>query len=147
MTSNIGARMITERRTLGFNSGEPSAEYENIRTNVLDKLKEAFRPEFLNRIDDIIVFSPLGKEEIKRITVNMLSVVAKRLSERNITVEFTDSCIEKIADVGFDPTYGARPLRRAITSHIEDMIAEGILDGKVKDKITVDVKEDKFILL
>ncbi len=148
MTSNIGARMISEKKPMGFNSQSSDEKYKDIKSKVIDQLKEAFRPEFLNRIDDIIVFKPLEKEDIKKITINMLSEVTKRLSDREISVEYSDAAIEKLADVGFDPTYGARPLRRAITSNIEDMIAENILEGKVKDNSTVkiDVADDKFII-
>ncbi len=148
MTSNIGARMITDKKPMGFNSESADEKYKDIKDKVMDQLKEAFRPEFLNRIDDIIVFKPLEKEDIKKITVNMLKEVTSRLSEREIKVEYTDACIDKLADVGFDPTYGARPLRRAITSNIEDMIAESILEGKVKNNSTVkvDVADGKFVL-
>ena len=148
MTSNIGARMITDKKPMGFNSESADEKYKDIKDKVMDQLKEAFRPEFLNRIDDIIVFKPLEKEDIKKITVNMLKEVTNRLSEREIKVEYTDACIDRLADVGFDPTYGARPLRRAITSNIEDMIAENILEGKVKNNSTVkvDVADDKFVI-
>lgn len=149
MTSNVGARTISERKTVGFNSGSSDEKYKDMKERVTEQLKEAFRPEFLNRIDDIIVFKSLEKEDIKKITVNMLAEVGKRLSEHDIKVHFSDKCIDKLADAGFDPSYGARPLRRAITSNIEDMIAENILEGKINDKseITVDVSEDKFVIV
>ena len=148
MTSNIGARNITDPKKLGFSAAadQEKENYEKIKDSVLDELKHAFRPEFLNRVDDVIVFRPLNEEEIKQIASLMLKSFQKRLIDRDIKVEVTDGALTEIAKEGFDPVYGARPLRRAIQSKIEDMIAEQILEGKVKDgdAIKVDVKDKAF---
>ncbi|MBQ9737665.1 MAG: ATP-dependent Clp protease ATP-binding subunit [Clostridia bacterium] len=151
MTSNIGARLITENKSLGFAATDESSSsrnYEKIKSDVFGELKKALRPEFLNRIDDIIVFNQLSREEIKDIAQNMLKSLILRLEENEIQSTISDAALEQIANVGFDPTYGARPLRRAIQSDIEDMLAEKMLDGTIKkgDKITVDLKDGKFVV-
>lgn len=146
MTSNVGARMITEKQSaLGF-SDDKEKETENIKDIVMGELKNTFRPEFLNRIDDIIVFNKLTQEEIKEIASKMLDNLKERLKALEIEVDFTDEAITEIANAGYDESYGARPLRRAITSKIEDELSERILDGTVsKDKkITCDFKDGKF---
>ena len=150
MTSNLGARKITEvKKSLGFSAAVDSAErdYEQIKSDVMSEVKEAFRPEFLNRIDEIIVFHQLTNDDIKEISVKMLGQLIKRLKDNNIIAEFTDEAIEKIASEGFDPVYGARPIRRVIQSEIEDMIAEKMLEGKINsgDTITVSVEGNKFV--
>ncbi len=149
MTSNLGARKITEvKKSLGFSASVDSAErdYEQIKSDVMGEVKEAFRPEFLNRIDEIIVFHQLTNDDIKEISVKMLGQLIKRLKDNNITAEFTDEAIQKIASEGFDPIYGARPIRRVIQSEIEDMIAEKMLEGKINsgDTITINVTDGKF---
>ncbi|MDY4976728.1 MAG: ATP-dependent Clp protease ATP-binding subunit [Clostridia bacterium] len=151
MTSNIGARQITDqKKALGFSSdtNQKEADYQAIRGNVMGELKKAFRPEFLNRIDDIIVFQPLSHEAIEQIARNMLEQLSSRLAQRNITAQYSDAAVSHLADVGFDPVYGARPLRRAITSNIEDLIAEQMLEQKIKDgdHITVDYKDNAFCI-
>lgn len=140
MTSNVGARLITEnKQSLGFAETVTTEEdYKSLKSKVLAELKNEFRPEFLNRIDDIIVFHKLTHENICRIAANMLNTVKARLKDLGYTVRFEDSAIEKIADVGFDPVYGARPLRRAIQTEIEDALSEKILEnGVTKDKTVV----------
>ena len=130
MTSNVGARNISEKKkTLGFapSDGEFDRAQESIRENVLGELKQAFRPEFLNRIDDIIVFSQLKKDDIKEIALRMTESVRKRLSEMEITLRFAEEALDLLADKGFDASYGARPLRRAIQSMVEDVLAEKML--------------------
>ncbi len=148
MTSNLGARQITEHKSLGFSAGVENAErdYSDIKSDVMSEVKRAFRPEFLNRLDEIIVFRQLGTEEIKSIAVKMLKQLKGRLADNKIEAEFDDSAVAKIAAEGFDPVYGARPLRREIQSGIEDMIAEKMLEGKISegDSIRITVKEDKF---
>ena len=148
MTSNIGAKLLTEKHnSLGFTNEESkSGDSENTRELVLGELKKAFRPEFLNRIDDIIVFDRLSKDEIKEIAVKMLDNLKKRMSDMEIEIEFTDEAVTAIADKGFDEIYGARPLRRAITSEIEDPLSEKMLDGSVKadSKIKCDFADGKF---
>ena len=151
MTSNIGARLITDqKKALGFSSdtNQIEADYQSIRDKVMNELKKAFRPEFLNRIDDIIVFQPLSHEAIEQISRNMLEQLSKRLAQRHITVSYSDAAVSQLANVGFDPVYGARPLRRAITSHVEDLIAEQMLEQKIKegDHITVDYHDNAFTI-
>ena len=148
MTSNAGARSIAAPKRLGFTSVEtPEQSYEMMKKGVMDEIKTIFKPEFLNRIDDIIVFHPLEKEEITRIVRLLTDVMAKRVKENmNITVSFTKKAIEKIAEEGYDKAYGARPLRRAIQSKIEDAFAEEYLLGNIKagDKVSIGLKTNGF---
>lgn len=141
MTSNVGARLITEKQSsLGFNSENENAdesEKKDIKELVTGELRKVFRPEFLNRVDDIIVFNKLNKDEIKQIAVKMLKTLENRLDKMNIKISFTDNAISEIADKGFDENYGARPLRRAIQNEIEDPLSEQMLEGKVKDGAVV----------
>ena len=139
MTSNVGARMITEQHaSLGFTSDTSEhADYENIRKLVTEELKKTFRPEFLNRVDDVIVFRKLNDVEIAEIARRMLESLKKRLSDMGIQISFTDEAVSAIAREGFDPVYGARPLRRAIRSQIEDAVSEKILDGSVTKQAPV----------
>ena len=146
MTSNVGARKITDKKlAFGFGSGE-NAENTNIKDSVLAELKNTFRPEFLNRVDDIIVFSKLTKPEIEQIAEKMLQNLAKRLKNLNITLNCDDSVISALADVGFDEVYGARPLRREIQNRIEDALSEKILDGSIKngDTVSCSYQDGKF---
>ena len=148
MTSNVGARLLTEKQnSLGFtqHNGEKS-EATDIKELVLGELKNMFRPEFLNRVDDIIVFDKLNSDEIRQIAVKMLETLKKRLAAMNIEIEFTDEAINAVADKGFDDVYGARPLRRAITSNIEDVLSEKMLDGSIAEnsKVKCDFAEGKF---
>ena len=148
MTSNIGARLITEKKvSFGFGDASESDDKADIKEKVLGELKAAFRPEFLNRVDDIIVFSRLKQDEIKIIAGKMLENLNTRLANLNITAKFTDALIEKLAEKGFDETYGARPLRREIQNDIEDRLSEKILDGTIKngDTVTCDYKDGEFI--
>lgn len=128
MTSNVGARLITEKQSsLGFNSENENveeSEKKDIKELVTGELRKVFRPEFLNRVDDIIVFNKLNKDEIKQIAVKMLKTLENRLDKMNIKISFTDNAISEIADKGFDENYGARPLRRAIQNEIEDPLSE-----------------------
>ncbi len=130
MTSNVGARKITENASvLGFNNNaDDSRKDVDVRELVMSELKQVFRPEFLNRVDDIIVFNKLTKPEIEQIARLMLNTLTKRLESLGVTITFTDKAVEKIADEGFDDTYGARPLRRAIVTNIEDKLSERMLE-------------------
>ena len=135
MTSNIGARLITEKqRKLGFGEDAKAEEkdYEAVKESVLGELKKEFRPEFLNRVDDIIVFRRLNEDEIKQIAGNMLASVGERLAAMDVSVKFDKSVTEAVAKAGFDQVYGARPLRRAVQSMVEDTVSEALLDGSVK---------------
>jgi len=129
MTSNVGARRISEKQTaLGFGDAGES-EHTDVRELVMSELKQVFRPEFLNRVDDIIVFNKLTKDEIKEIAGKMLATLSRRLDSLGVKIRFTDQAIERIADEGFDDTYGARPLRRAIVTRIEDPLSERMLEA------------------
>ena len=133
MTSNLGAKLIAgSGKSIGF-SGDGSATLsdEKIREAVLGELKQAFRPEFLNRVDEIIVFNQLTKPEIGEIARRMLDQTKERLQSMDITMDFSQAVIDMVADEGFDPVYGARPLRRAIQSKIEDRLSEQILEGAI----------------
>ena len=147
MTSNVGARLITEKAkmSLGFGSsdGGSDADYEATKSRVIGELKEVFRPELINRIDEIIVFRKLSSEEIKEIATIMLSSLRKRMEALGYNVEFTPELTDHLAEAGYDDIYGARPLRRAIQSEVEDFLADAILGGEIKEKevVTVDYVE------
>ncbi|MCE5236461.1 MAG: ATP-dependent Clp protease ATP-binding subunit [Clostridiaceae bacterium] len=131
MTSNAGADKLHKASAVGFTSYAPAATYERMREEMLDALKKAFRPEFLNRVDEIIVFRTLEKEQTAEIARRMLDLVAQRLSARGIELSFSDDVVAYLADAGFDPAYGARPLRRAIQQQVEDGLSEEILRGRI----------------
>ncbi len=152
LTSNVGASRITETpKAFGFSQADEKTEsnYNDIKNKVMAELKNTFRPEFLNRIDDIIVFKQLTQNEIEQIAEKMLSSLVKRLKENEIEATFTKEAVSELAKTGFDPVYGARPLRRAITSGIEDMLAEEMLEGKIlkgnKIEVTFDGEAFKVI--
>ncbi len=149
MTSNVGASTISKQRTLGFTanfSNEEKTEYEKMKENVLAQLKEAFRPEFLNRIDEIIVFHALNKENIEEIVSLMVNNLSKRLSELGLSIEVDEEAKKLLASENFDINYGARPLQRAIRRKIEDKLSEEILKGTINksDTILVTVENDEL---
>ncbi len=150
MTSNLGAKDILNTTSkLGFGTSEALSEkdeHAKIEEKVMQKVKEAFKPEFLNRIDEIVVFDRLTEEDIKKIADIMLSGLKERLASNGITASFTDNTVAEIAKEGFDPIYGARPLRRAIQNKIEDMLSEKIIDGSVGTSITVDAEDGNFVV-
>ena len=154
MTSNIGAQKITGagRKSLGFADGKPedAAErtFEQIKEDVMGELKNAVRPEFLNRIDDIIVFNRLNEDEIAQIADGMLRKVAERMKDMEISMTWTEAAKKHLAKAGFDPLYGARPLRRAVTSEVEDLVAEESLEGRISkgSEVVLDVENDKLVL-
>lgn len=144
MTSNVGASKITDPKSaLGFGDDNKD-ENENIEKLVMEDLKSTFKPEFLNRVDEIIVFKQLEKEDIEEIARRMLVSLKKQLAELGTEVTFTDAAISALADAGFDKVYGARPLRRAIQTKIEDKLSELILEKKLGEKCTVDFKDNEF---
>ena len=150
MTSNAGASLITgnSKKMLGFaNSDTEKSSSDNIKEIVLDELKKVFKPEFLNRVDDIIVFNKLTHDEIKQIASNMLNTLKERIAGMEVEIEFTETAVDKLADEGFDDTYGARPLRRTIRSKIEDAVSEKLLDGTIKkgDKAVCDFENGEFV--
>ena len=152
MTSNVGARLITEKAkaSLGFGSsaGEEDSDYNSIKQKVLGELKNLFRPELLNRIDEIIVFRKLNKENILSITKIMTDSLKKRIEALGYSFEITDAAISQLSESGFDEIYGARPLRRAIQTEVEDLLADEMLLGTFKegDKIVIDFEEEKFVV-
>ena len=143
LTSNIGARALEKGQSLGFSTGGEENRYRKMKDVVMDELKQAFRPEFINRIDEIIVFHPLTKDEVALISVVMLKEVTDRLKENNIKMKLSQAMQTKLVDEGYNPIYGARPLRRAIQRFIEDPLAECLLSGTVgKDgTILADIDE------
>ncbi|MDR1640583.1 MAG: ATP-dependent Clp protease ATP-binding subunit [Clostridiales bacterium] len=150
MTSNAGARAIVEPKRLGFVSNvDKEKTYDDMKRTVMDEVKQVFRPEFLNRIDDIIVFHPHDKDSIRAITRLMLKDTIKRVKDSmGIEIEVTDDAVEHIATEGYDSLFGARPLRRAIQSLVEDALADAILQGDFKegDKVKVGVAEKKILM-
>ena len=149
MTSNVGATTIKKQNVLGFAiaSEEEKEEYEKMKETILEELKRTFRPEFLNRIDEVIVFHALKEDDVKEIVEIMIKDLEKRMKKLNINIKVTDGTINYISDKGFDPIYGARPLERTITKMIEDQLAEEILKGSVSkdDNILIDFKNDKLV--
>jgi ATP-dependent Clp protease ATP-binding subunit ClpC len=144
MTSNVGARDIAKGKTLGFATGEVQSDFDRIADRVRDELKNVFNPEFLNRLDDVIVFHPLGRDQIAKIVQIMLREVRKRLSEEELTLSLTDAATDFLVQHGHDESFGARPLKRAIQRFIEDPLSEKILTGEFSkgEELEVDVSSD-----
>jgi ATP-dependent Clp protease ATP-binding subunit ClpC len=144
MTSNVGARDLTKTKSLGFTSGDEKQNWERRAEKVRDELKNVFNPEFLNRLDDVIVFHPLNREHISQIVSVLLKDVRKRLAEEDLTLKLTDAATEFLVKHGYDEQYGARPLKRAIQKFIEDPLSEKILMGDFSrgDEIEVDLAAD-----
>ena len=152
MTSNVGAKAITDsRRSLGFTqqtsegAGRTDAE---IRSMVMSDLKKTFRPEFLNRVDDIIVFHKLTRANIRQIAQKLLDTVNTRMERAGVELQVPDAALDALSATGYDPVYGARPLRRAIQSKVEDAVAEKMLDGTLKtgDTAKLAVEDDKLVV-
>ena len=145
MTSNVGANMIKKNATLGFAVNKDDG-YDDMKSKVMDELRNSFRPEFLNRIDEVIVFHSLNEAHIREIVSLMSEEVRKRLAEQDIHFVLTDTAKDWLAKTGFDPTYGARPLRRAIQKHIEDRLSEELLKGTLKkgDTVEIDVEDNEL---
>lgn len=151
MTSNVGANMLAKNSVLGFSTSpeeEKKSEYENMKDIINEALKDRFRPEFLNRVDEIVVFKPLEKDGVKDIVDNLLSDVDERLREMNITAEYSNKLKNYIIEKGYDKVYGARPLARTIRKLVEDEIADEYLEGNIKsgDKVSIDVKYNKVVI-
>jgi ATP-dependent Clp protease ATP-binding subunit ClpC len=145
MTSNVGADTIRKSTRLGFTTSDTD-DYEDMKENVMQELKRSFRPEFLNRIDDVIVFHSLKEEHLQQIVSLMSEELRKRLKEQDIDFVLTDEAKKHLAKVGFDPQYGARPLRRAIQKHIEDRLSEELLRGTIQrgDTVKIDVRDGQL---
>lgn len=148
MTSNVGASTLRRSKFLGFTVEGENQEYNDMKSKVMDELKRSFRPEFLNRIDELIVFHSLEKKHIREIITLMADQLKKRLSEQGIDFELTEAAKDKITDLGFDPEYGARPLRRALQKQVEDRLSEELLKGTIVkgQKAIIDVKDDEFFV-
>jgi ATP-dependent Clp protease ATP-binding subunit ClpC len=152
MTSNLAQKMLKSEAALGFRRTEAGDEsdiqaaYERMKERVMDEMKRAFRPEFINRIDATVVFEPLNKEQIRAIVDLELVRVRKSLASQEISIEVTDAAKDAIAKVGYDSNFGARPLGRTIQNQIEDQLSEMLLQGvfKAGDMIRVDAKDDKL---
>ena len=152
MTSNVGARLITEKQKgLGFSQAvtekaTEEADFEKTKELVMGELKSLFRPEFLNRVDDIIVFHKLTKADTAKIARKMLTSLEKKLCDMDIAMTFTDAAVEAVAEKGYDPDYGARPLRRVIQNQVEDPISEKMLEGTVtaNKAYSCDYRDGKF---
>jgi len=152
MTSNIGSKVIEKGGGgLGFEfeNDQADAQYNRIRSLVNEELKQYFRPEFLNRLDEIIVFRQLNRQEVTEIAEILLKEVFIRLVEKNITLEVTAKFKERLVEEGYNPSYGARPLRRAIMRLLEDVLAEEILMGRLRDGVTaiVDINEEGKVVV
>lgn len=148
MTSNVGAQELKDNKFVGFGGSDAAQDYETIRKTMMDELKKQSRPEFLNRIDDIIVFHKLEKEQLKEIVTFMVNGLTKRLKEQDIYITLTDAAKEKVADDGYDPEYGARPLTRSIQKNIEDKLSEELLKGEelAGHNVTIDYKDGEFVI-
>jgi ATP-dependent Clp protease ATP-binding subunit ClpC len=147
MTSNVGAETIKKSSTLGFTaSADTTREYETMKDKVMAELKKSFRPEFLNRIDEIIVFHNLEEAHIQEIVSLMAEDLRKRLKEQDVDFVLTEEAKKFLAKEGFDPAFGARPLRRAIQKHIEDRLSEELLKGNIAkgDSLNIDVKDGQL---
>lgn len=148
MTSNVGAENLKKNKYVGFNLQDGEQQYKDMKGKMLEELKKAFRPEFLNRVDEMIVFHSLEKEHLKEIVTLMTATLTKRLQEQEIELELTEAAQEKITKEGYDPEYGARPLRRALQKHVEDRLSEELLKGTVLtgQNVVFDVENDEFVV-
>lgn len=131
MTSNVGASQLKRNKYLGFSTETEGQEYKDMKDRVMSELKNSFRPEFLNRIDEIVVFHSLEKKHVREIITMMADQLKQRLSEQGIDFELTEEAKDKITEAGYDPEYGARPLRRALQKEVEDRLSEELLKGTI----------------
>ncbi|EOH83361.1 ATP-dependent Clp protease ATP-binding subunit ClpC [Enterococcus asini ATCC 700915] len=148
MTSNIGATQIREEKNVGFNATDVTRDHRKMQKRILEELKKAFRPEFLNRIDETVVFRSLDEGEIHQIVKIMSKAIIKRLAEQDIRLKITPAAIDVIGKAGFDPEYGARPIRRALQKEVEDRLSEALLSGQIHlgDQVTIGAKKGKITL-
>jgi ATP-dependent Clp protease ATP-binding subunit ClpC len=147
MTSNIGAEMLKKQGALGFKSADEEVSYDQMKTRLLDEVKRTFKPEFLNRVDDVIVFRKLTKEDLRMIVDLEIKDVQKRLHEQDIKLELTEGAKTFLMEKGFDPVFGARPLKRTIQRFLEDPMSEEIIAGKFKKggTVKIDAKADRLV--
>jgi len=153
MTSNVGAELIRKGSTIGFaargDEGKTREEaYERMKEKLLGELKKTFRPEFLNRVDGVVVFHPLTKEHIRKIVDLMLTIVSQQLAEREVKLEVTEAAKDFLGEKGYDEVFGARPLRRVIQNMVEDRLSEDLLRGKFRagDTAVVDREGDEIVV-
>ena len=153
MTSNIGSDLIRQDRSIGFAARGEAAQdekeaYERMKTNVMDEVKRFFRPEFLNRIDGSLVFHALDREHMQKIVDLMLKEVAWNLIEKGIDMEVTQEAKDWLAEKGYDPTFGARPLRRVIQDSVEDKLSDAVLSGDLKpaDTAFIDLEDGEIVV-
>ncbi|MBT5619878.1 MAG: ATP-dependent Clp protease ATP-binding subunit, partial [Verrucomicrobia bacterium] len=149
LTSNVGAERLKKGATMGFTTPDDEQDYERMKENLTEEAKKVFRPEFLNRFDDIVVFRSLGKEELTQILELELAKVEQRLAQRDLHFELDESARDLLRDKGYDPAYGARPMRRAVEKHLEDPMAEEIIRGNLREGETVAIsaKDDKLVFI
>jgi ATP-dependent Clp protease ATP-binding subunit ClpC len=143
MTSNVGAQTINKTKSLGFGNDEEGLSYKEMKARVQGELRKIFRPELLNRIDETIVFHKLEREDMRHIIEIQVKRLRQQMAEREVTVEFTKAALDKLSDAGYDPAYGARPLRRVLQRMIEDPMSEMILKGEIPtgSKVTIEANE------
>ncbi|MBC7084725.1 MAG: ATP-dependent Clp protease ATP-binding subunit, partial [Firmicutes bacterium] len=148
MTSNVGVSLLRREGRMGFRQESPEDSYQAMKERIMDELKRTFRPEFLNRLDEIIVFHQLSREDLMRIVDLMLATFNRRLEEHGLKVEVAPEAKKVLAERGFDEVYGARPLRRAIQQMLEDPLSEGLLEGRFAkgDTIRVTARDGELIL-
>jgi ATP-dependent Clp protease ATP-binding subunit ClpC len=146
MTSNVGSESLRKQTTIGFTSASESQDYERMKEKILDEAKKSFRPEFLNRLDDVVVFHALNRPELIQILDLEIAKVLSRLKHKNIRLELDANAKDFLTNHGFDPQYGARPMRRAVERYLEDPLAEEIIRGNLHDNapILVSVEGDKL---
>jgi ATP-dependent Clp protease ATP-binding subunit ClpC len=144
MTSNIGADMLKKQGSIGFKNQEHTTDYKEMKHRLLEEVKRTFKPEFINRIDDIVVFHKLSREELEKIIDIEINGLRKRLSERMITLELDEKAKQFLINKGFDMTYGARPLKRTIQRYLEDPLAEELISKRLRpnENVRVTVKDD-----
>ena len=149
LTSNVGAERLKKGATMGFTAPDDEQDYERMKENLTEEAKKVFRPEFLNRFDDIVVFRSLGKKELTQILELELAKVEQRLAQRDLHFELDESARDLLRDKGYDPAYGARPMRRAVEKHLEDPMAEEIIRGNLREGETVAIsaKDDKLVFI
>jgi ATP-dependent Clp protease ATP-binding subunit ClpC len=153
MTSNVGSDLIRKEGNLGFSvskdeAADAAAKHEKMKEKVLSAMKNVFRPEFINRLDATIVFHALSKTHIREIVTNEMKQVIAQLKTKGVSLELTDTALDWIGEKGYDPIFGARPLRRVIQNEIEDPLSEGLLEERFKegDKVKVDIQNDEIVL-
>jgi ATP-dependent Clp protease ATP-binding subunit ClpC len=147
MTSNIGAEILQKQGSIGFKKQKEELLYREIKDKLLEEVRRTFKPEFLNRIDEIVIFNPLTKEDINKIVDIELDELQNRLTKHNIVIQVTQKAKEYLAEKGFDVSFGARPLKRLIQKKVVDALSVKILEGKIKsgDKVVVDFKDNAIV--